>query len=293
MKLVNQKVDMWSFESDESHDMQDLLDAMWNHIERCTRVCYQSIPKTKESGEEFCKRTILANNHLGMLEHGTVYLTVPSKYPQKNTITYKYKANPYSKVFETDNASYITTNYRVIYENKWEKDLDFISEKTDIHYERVTLNIITSIGIARELCRHRHFSFAQESTRYVNYGKNEHIQFIIPAEFKLNDGIYFINDNQEVCGDGYIQTELDDTASFLTSYILFSDYVNELYSELLTHYKPQFARNVLPLCLKTQIIMTGFMDDWMDFINKRYYELTGKVHPDMKQLATYIFDILQ
>lgn len=151
MKLINQKAELWQ--------QGPTQDDMWDHIAKCTRVCYQSTPKNKEeTGEDFCKRTILLNKHYGMLEHGTVYLIIPYEL-ETFTRGYKYRDNPYSRVFHIYGKYYITTNYRVILENGWEDDFDYWSEPTEFHEKRYTLSLISSIGIGRELCRHRHFSF--------------------------------------------------------------------------------------------------------------------------------------
>lgn len=289
MKLIEQKAELWK----QGESIED----MWNHIAKCTRVCYQSIPKN-EDGKNFCERTILVNKHYGMLEHGTVYLIVPSLAPRAKEIKKRYDENPYSRTFTFETLSgnpsayYITTNYRVILENNWEKDLDYWSTETEYHHKRITFSLITSIGIARELCRHRCFSFAQESTRYVNYGKNEHMEFIIPSSINLNKGIYYFDGQGNICGDGYIEEYKSETIE--TTFLGFLDEVQDTYASLLKKgLKPQEAREVLPLCLKTQLIMTGFEDDWNDFLMKRYYEFTGKVHPDMKVLAEKIFDTIK
>ena len=50
----------------------------------------------------------------------------------------------------------------------------------------ITVNFICDRGVSHELVRHRLASFAQESTRYCNYGKDEHIQFIIPCWLDIN-----------------------------------------------------------------------------------------------------------
>jgi len=78
---------------------------------------------------------------------------------------------------------YITTNARVIFENGWEDDLQYMCEPTEFHEKRITVKFITSIGICREILRHRHMSFLNESTRYCNYSKgkfNSELTFIIP-----------------------------------------------------------------------------------------------------------------
>ena len=50
---------------------------------------------------------------------------------------------------------------------------------------------------------------------------------------------------------------------------------------------------VLPNALKTEIVMTGFLSDWKYFLNLRYFEKTGKVHPDMKVISTMIYNQLK
>ena len=50
--------------------------------------------------------------------------------------------------------------------------------------------------------------------------------------------------------------------------------------------KAQDARSVLPLDTKSEIIMTGFIEDWLHFFALRsYIAATGKPHPDMLILA--------
>lgn len=283
MKLINQKAELWQQGPTEED--------MWDHIAKCTRVCYQSTPKNKEeSGEDFCKRTILLNKHYGMLEHGTVYLIMPG-----NTFyggaAVRYGVNPYSKVNKVYDKLYITTNYRVILENGWEKDLDYWSEPTEFHEKRYTLSLITSIGIGRELCRHRKFSFAQESTRYCNYGKQEEMEFIVPYWANLNPGLYTF-DGTGYVGDGFCEDygECTKETVFLEA---LSD-CEEHYLDILNRgLKAQDAREVLPLALKSQLIMTGFESDWKDFLDKRLLEKTGKVHPDMLTLTKQIQEQLK
>lgn len=282
MKLINQKAELWQ--------QGPTQDDMWGHIAKCTRVCYQSTPKNKEeSGEDFCKRTILLNKHYGMLEHGTVYLIVPFGRDANSLVACKaYERNPYCKVKFIYDTAYITTNYRVILENGWEKDLDYWSEPTEFHEKRYTLSLITSIGIGRELCRHRKFSFAQESTRYCNYGKKEHMEFILPYWAELNSGPYeFDRQIGAVVGDGYLESIANETKEGI--FLWHISECEDNYRELLdAGCKAQEAREVLPLALKSQLIMTGFESDWKDFLDKRLKETTGKVHPDMKELAEFI-----
>ena len=71
----------------------------------------------------------------------------------------------------------------------------------------ITVKFICDRGVSHELVRHRLASFAQESTRYCNYSKDEHIQFIIPSWLDIQEGIINLTtmyDNYSEC-DGSLQ----------------------------------------------------------------------------------------
>lgn len=120
-----------------------------------------------ESASDFVKM-LIERKHYAMLEHGTVYLKQEINL-HKSGINTKYDFNRYSSVVKMWNSDsitcYITTNYRVIIENGWEDDLKYLCEPTSLHNKRYTFHFVTSIGITREIIRHRHMSFANESTR--------------------------------------------------------------------------------------------------------------------------------
>ena len=289
MKLVEQSVQLLPLRS------------INEQIELAARTCYKSEDKiTEDSSEKFVQR-LIDNNHTAMLEHGTVYLKVPHNPGNLEDILLhtRYANNPYSHIniiAENNNyVLYITTNYRVIIENEWEDDLQFQCEPTENHLKRYSVKITTNLGIARELCRHRKFSFAQESTRYCNYDKDKfgnELTFIIPYWIKLNSGPYkFLSNPDEsisIEGDGYL---VDCKELTIENSFIFSCVRAEFdYTSLIRNYnlQPQQARDVLPLSLKTEIVMTGFENDWKHFFELRLDESTGKVHPDMKELAQLI-----
>ena len=146
------------------------LEGVYKQIEWAGRHCYKSENKiTPDSAKEFVDRMI-KSNHVAMLEHGTVYLTHPvenSGSPSYLGIGVKYRENKYSKVnYDTWGTRYITTNYRVLVENNWLDDLQYLCEPTEYHEKRTTVKFIMDRIGSQSFCRHRVFSFAQESTRY-------------------------------------------------------------------------------------------------------------------------------
>lgn len=258
-------------------------------IELAGRICYKSEDKiTDDSCEEFVQRMI-NTGHMSMLEHGTIYLTVPVN-EDKNGIAYYFIINPYSTVKFEDGNAYITTNYRVIIENKWEEYLKYMSEPTKNHVKRITYKFICDRGVSHEIVRHRSMSFAQESTRYCNYNKDKfdnEITYIIPTklEDKLNPGQYTYWDDDWCDLNDYkimYPCNNDDVDVFLQQ--LNSDELS--YSFLIdSGWKPQEARQVLPNALKTEIIVTGFEHDWEAFIRLRSAK---NAHPDIQKLANLI-----
>lgn len=177
-------------ESENQHK-EALLDAMYKHIELCGRTCYKSTDKiTETSAKPFVDRMI-NSQHYAMLEHGTIYLKVPgfssvsefgmvmynnftkgdyskNSYSKQNNITVPYKLTKEQKEFVSSVEVpyyYITTNLRVIIENGWENDLQYICAPTKHHAKRHTVKFICNRQVSHEFVRHRVFSFAQESTR--------------------------------------------------------------------------------------------------------------------------------
>ena len=248
------------------------LNHIFKFIELAGRTCYKSEDKiTEDSAKEFVNR-IIKSGHTAMLEHGTVYLTIPSA-NMSDMIIYKYFLNPYSKIFIDRINTYITTNYRVLVENDWLCDLKYLSNPNLFHSRRTTVKFICDRGVSHEFVRHRVFSFAQESTRYCNYSKdkfNNELTFILPN---------WVDENYEIVEN----KELTDL-----TFRMFLDKTEETYFLLLKlGWKPQEARNVLPHSLKTELIMTGFDSDWQHFFELR---CASNAHPQAKELADMLKD---
>ena len=273
MKLIKPSVEIIKQEK------YDLLH-VFKFIELAGRTCYKSENKiTEDSASEFVDRMI-KSGHGAMLEHGTIYLTIPVS-DISNPIIYKYILNSYSKIFIDFTNSYITTNYRVLIENNWLDDLKYISEPYLFHTKRTTVKFICDRGVSHEFVRHRVFSFAQESTRYCNYSKdkfNNELTFIIPCWIKdLEESNYYA-----YCE--YHHSKNDASKRWFDS-CMSSEFV---YTNLIEEgWKPQEARTILPNSLKTELIMTGFDSDWQNFFKLR---CAPNAHPQAKELADMLKD---
>jgi thymidylate synthase (FAD) len=180
-----------------------------------------------------------------------------------------------------DSEYVITTNFRVLVENKWLDGLQYLCTPTEFHEKRYTMRFTCSRAIANELVRHRTMSFLQESTRYINYSKERQgrdITFIKP--YWLNCSYEDIPEKSELC---YLAKQHPDEAAhrFIAS-LVESKYA---YMALLQKgCTPQQARDVLPNATKTELIMTGFSSDWRHVMDLRLFGKTGSPHPDMIDL---------
>lgn len=275
-------------------------EGLLRHIERCGRTCYKSEDKiTEDSAGKFVDM-IINRGHTAMLEHGTVYLAIPIEwyyeYDDKvvdNWYEYEcYEKNPYSEVYidYTSDLACITTNYRVLLQNGWLDDLEYQCEPTEHHVKRVTVKFVCDRGVSHEFVRHRVFSFAQESTRYCNYSKDKfgnECTFIIPNWLDLNEGVYQYDGQSVVINlpqGGWIEYDMGKTYTFLRSLsIIEENYFQLLNNDYEETWIAQQARAVLPNSLKTELIMTGTIEQWESFFKLR--DDKQHAHPQAYELA--------
>lgn len=258
------------------------------------RVCYKSEDKIiEDSAKPFVDRMI-KSGHGAMLEHGTVYLYIRRKGNESLEVD-RYLMNPYSRVIfrqfpnSRDMEIYITTNLRVLVENGWLKDLEYICEPTEFHERRVTVHFVCDRGVSHEFVRHRVMSFAQESTRYCNYSKDKfgnELTFIIPCWLDIPTGHYAYWDG-DWCDIDKMKIQLPEGEHKDIDAFLWTLNNAETHYTLLINsgWKPQEARAVLPNSLKTELVVTGFVSDWNHFFDLRARGTTGAPHPQAKELA--------
>lgn len=137
-------------------------------------------------------------------------------------------------------------------------DLQGFNEKR-VHL-RQTVRFTVDRGVTHEFVRHRVMSFAQESTRYVDYSGNG-ITVIEPC---------FLEEHTEPYDLWKRQCMSADTA-----------YTHEKRLGL----KPEEARTVLPQSTKAELVMTGTLRQWDHFFDMRARQTTGKAHPQAAEVA--------
>lgn len=283
MRLINSGLEIL--------EQQPGLDGVYKQIELAGRTCYKSEDKiTEDSAKAFVDRMI-KSGHGAMLEHGTVYLIITATSPEVR----KYEMNPYSRVKKMsvdgiNGRAYITTNYRVLVENKWLDDLQYICEPTEYHEKRVTVKWTCDRVTGESFLRHRVFSFARESTRYCNYSKDKfgnEIKFIIPTwvnDIPNNTVLNGLEETFNFVWSDLTKPEVKLKVSEYTKTFLYTAINSELgYLNLIQNeYKPQQARQVLPFSVHSPLVMTGFLSDWTHFFELR---CAPSAHPDAQKLA--------
>jgi thymidylate synthase (FAD) len=133
-----------------------------------------------------------------------------------------------------------------------------------IEHAHVSVKFVCDRGVSHEIVRHRLASYAQESTRYCDYSLGKHgneITVIEPFFFKPFTPEY---------------------AAWKTA----CETSEKMYLDLLSMgCSPQEARSVLPNSLKTEIVVTMNLREWIHFFNLRVLGTTGAPHPQMKEAA--------
>lgn len=128
------------------------------------------------------------------------------------------------------------------------------------HGGMISVKFICDRGVSHELVRHRIASFAQESTRYCNYSNDKfgsELTFIKPLFWK----------------EEYVEYKIWENAM---------SNIELWYMDLLKHnISPQQARSVLPNSLKTEIIVTTNLREWLTIFELRDSEAA---HPQMVEL---------
>ncbi len=269
------------------------IDDIYKSIELAGRVSHKSEDKiTETSAKDFVGR-MLNMKHLATCEFGTIYLKVPAgKYQfldndyfnECDDIKDSFYSNPYTKIHCQEGYHYVSTNYRVLLEN-FSKEfiselLQYLCEPTEYHHKRYTVKFICDRAIANEFVRHRKFSFLQESTRYCRYSAdkfNNELTFIQPIwTYHQEDGDYGDLGNLKNKNHG------NKDGTFF-EFIKALQYAEYYYFILLREgWKPEQARNVLPLSLKTELYMCGFAEDWEKFFELR---TAPNAHSQARELA--------
>ena len=278
-------------------NMSQPEDNVGQWLERIGRVCYKSEEQiTEDSWKDFIKM-IIKRQHYSVLEHVNWALLVDK------FVIDSIHDNPFVNCKVLNNHWIITSNFRVLLENKDKSYIwnflfhmvqDYLSFKVvnepfpkilehitaiPIFLEDVpddfkieTFKLVTDRGVTHEHVRHRRCAHSQESTRYCNYSKakfNKEITVIDPM---------FNYDNVKERHKWYVWHDQCKSAE-------------KAYFKLLDiGMTPQEARSVLPNSLKTEIITTMTLEMWKHWLKLR---TAVGAHPQMRDIAKKVEIVLK
>ena len=300
------------------------FDTMIRHIERCGRVSYKSEDKITDTSAKAFVENRIKDGHTSILEHGTIYLTVPAEMSagvfddiEINDIYNRYDFNKYSHVSwrhfpeEGRGVIYITTNYRVIIQNGWQRDLKWMVSQPHLpfHVLRPSALFVMDRGNSQSFIRHRTLSPTQESTRFCNYSKGKfsrEISYIIPHWLPdawkggHYDPWFIVSMDNKVQREFQKELGLDSLPAEeatrlwdrVQTFIGSASVAESNYMTLIDEgLRPEDARDVLPFFTKTELVMTGALDEdgWLNFFAQRRAK---SAHPHAQHLANQLYRML-
>ena len=215
-------------------------------------------------------KVVTVCGNCAMVEHATIYLHLTMASRDQY---FKYCTNKYSKANSTGSAEhgtwegFVTTNMRVLIENGWMDDMEYLCDPTEHHERRVTVKYVASIHFYKDCTRHRVFSWAIESTRYCNYIKDKFghsVSVIYPCWLK--------------------EEEVEEFEQDLKT-------IEKIYFKWIEKgWQAQQAATFLPQATKAEVIMTGFVSDFKHFFDLRALGTTGAPHPSVKELVEPLYN---
>lgn len=274
--------------------------AMCEHIAACAGVCYDR--KKEKKGDDAIKfvRNIVKFNHGRALEFGTMIMTGFYKDETSDTKFLTRDKSPYVKKFDVYEDGYdfvIITNLRYYLETLftdrlagfdklqsfWNDEdydgvnnvdprtkLEMADDYTFIKYRNMRPTVfypLLSRAIADEFRTHTMLSSLMQSTRYTGAGGDVPTfvlsHYVADRPLQDLDRQNYIQDYRKACSDAYSAYK----------------------SLLITGHEKQFARDILPLGIGTQLVQCGFLPAWYNLIDLRSHR---SAHPDAQHLANLI-----
>lgn len=150
-----------------------------------------------------------------------------------------------------------------------------------IEHSCLSVKFTVDRGISHEIVRHRIASFAQESTRYVNYSSD-----------KFGNEVCFIDIKDAIPLDNKMKN-LDETtiSLILNEWLTAMEDAERHYMKMISlGASPQIARSVLPTSTKTELVMTANYREWRNFFKLR---TPFAAHPQMREVVISLLEELK
>ena len=150
-----------------------------------------------------------------------------------------------------------------------------------IEHSSLSVRFTVDRGVSHELVRHRIASFAQESTRYVNYSLDRygneinviHIEKGTTLDKKMNN------------------MDANTIAAVIEEWERAMEDAEKHYMKMIElGATPQIARTVLPSSTKTELVITANYREWRAFFKLR---ISATAHPQMREITIPLLEELK
>lgn len=150
-----------------------------------------------------------------------------------------------------------------------------------IEHSSLSVKFTVDRGVSHELVRHRIASFAQESTRYVNYSLD-----------KFGNEINVIHIEKGIALDKKMDSmDANTIAAIIDEWEMAMGDAERHYMKMIDlGATPQIARSVLPSSTKTELIITANYREWRAFFKLR---IPAAAHPQMREITIPLLDELK
>lgn len=191
-----------------------------------------------------------------IFEHIVIYLKCKSRFSDSDDkemynslVRYYLDSNSHINEVVIDKYNYymfVTTTLRSVIKNGWLKDINkYVCEKTENHNEKLTYKFVCQKSFITDLVKKlivNKFSLTE-----IKQQKESELTFIVPKYIDIDD-----NDLKNPDNFGKIES------AFYNSCIDAENIYNELLNKGLTY---NMAKQLLPQCIKTELLITGYKKD--------------------------------
>jgi len=165
-----------------------------------------------------------------------------------------------------------------------------------LEFATATVRLVTNRGVTHELVRHRLASYAQESTRYCDYGDG-HTRFVRPVwcdatAAEMNQVLDLAVAGKVSGNDFRVLAEERLMATPDVEWLLacWSAAASYEYLRKECGWRPEQAREVLPNALKTEIVVKANLREWRHIFSLRVLGRTGRPHPQISALLSPLLE---
>lgn len=281
MKIIQPKTEFWN----EPKDWME-------QVARAARICYGKDDGKREAAD-MCN-FLMSKGHKSMFRHGSAYFFVETIGGDR-MVNWLYSilvASPFVYILYqkkridkvVHHRYFISTNRHYLMDNKLVagqlaehelSQLSFIGKVVECNFPkayqliRYTVCTTTQISTSRELNRTSPNNIAEQSTRFVNFGKRGGITICQPHWYE---------------GANWWRRTLARVGWTVCEWV---------YNAMLrAGMKAEDARGSLPLDTATRVVYTYNVYEWRHIMALRLTGETGRPHPNAKITAQQIHDVL-